>query len=84
MLWRQDSRGAMIYEGIEWLCGRFDPFAEKGGGLLKCGICLLVFEESYFFVLHLTVVRKQKAVCTEQVELAQSHLAMVCIDLDPL
>ena len=33
---------------------------------------------------HSTNVGKEKAMCTEQVELAQSHLVMVCIDHDAL
>jgi len=33
---------------------------------------------------HPTVVRQQKTACAEEVELAQSHLATVCTELDAL
>ena len=60
---------------------------EKGGGLQACGICLLVFKESNFLMPASDSCRtsgQQKAACTEEVELAQSHLGMFCTDLDEL
>jgi len=50
---------------------RFNPFAEKGGGLWECCICLLVLEESYFLMPPFnSCAGQQKIAYTKEVELA--------------
>jgi len=49
----------MIYKGIERFV-EIQPSCEKGGGLRDYGICLLVFEESFFLMSSFNSCRATK------------------------
>jgi len=44
----------------------------------------LSLKKDAFLCCHPTVIGQQKTACVEEVEHAQSHLAMVCTELDAL
>ena len=77
-------RASITYNGIERLYRDPNPLRNK---VQDYGRTLSAFFSSKKVASvchHPNHVEKQKAMCTRQVELAQSHLPMVCIDLAAL
>jgi len=74
----------MIYKGIEPICGDLTPLRKKVEDYRSAISTYLSLKKDASLCRHPIVIRQQKVACIEEVELAQSHLPMVCIDLEAL
>jgi len=74
----------MTYKSIELLCSDSTPLRKRWEDYRSVISAYLALKKAASLCRHPTNVGPEKAMCTEQVELAQSHLAMVRIDLNAL
>jgi len=74
----------MIYKGIERLYADSTPLRKKVEDYGSVVSAYLSLKKATSLYCHLIDVGKERATCTKQVELKESHLAMVRADLDAL
>jgi len=71
----------MIYKGIERLCEDPTPLKKKVEDYGSFVLAFLSLEKAASSCHHPDDVAKEKALCTEQINLACSRLATACTDL---
>ena len=74
----------MIYKGIEQLCGDLTPLWKRVEDYRSAVSAYLSLKKVAALYRHPIVVGQQKTACAQEVELDQSHLAMVLTKLDAL
>jgi len=72
----------MIYKGIERLCGDLTPLRKKVEDYRSVVSAFLSLKKAASSCHHPDNAAKEKALCTEQVNLACSHLVTTHVDLD--
>jgi len=75
---------SMIYKGIERLYGDLNPLMKKVEDYRSAISPFLSLKKAASMCHHPNDVGKEKAMCSEQVKLEQSQLAMVHANLDAL
>jgi len=74
----------MIYKGIERLCGDPNPMQKRLDDYGSPVSAYVSLKKVVSLCRHLTIIGEKKALCTEQVEVAQSHFAMFRTNVNKL
>jgi len=74
----------MIYKGIKVLCGDPTPLWKTVENYGIVASAYLFLKKASSLCCHAIDLRQEKAMCIEQVEVAQSNLTMVHADADVL